>query len=661
MTDQKQQIKDTLRITDYYQFSKTKGGANQYVCPFCESGTGPNGTGAFTYYPQTNTFNCFSCNKNGDIFRFIEELDHIDYVEAYNKACNVLGLESNLKATESHTTHENGNNGKEYQNSENTPRNASNELIKRKQVEEYNKTQIIPQAIESFKSDTEAINYLEQRGISFEIALAYKVGCRYEENEKCLIFPNSNLTSYSYRSIKGNIKKQCKVASKGLFNSHALYEEGTDYVYITEAPIDALSILEVNENALALYGCSSYKPLLEQLQKKPTKKTLVLCFDNDKVGQEEQEKLINELKTNSKTSGIKYTCFNWNNAPQGVKDMNEYLTTDKARFTDSLHEATADMNDISNYLKYSFLNDIQDNHDRKRINTGFTILDNITGGLQRGLYVVASISSLGKTTFIHQISDNIASTGTKVLYFSLEQSKNELVSKSLNRHYYETTHNPKQINSLQLRNYNAPIDYNALIESYSKRVKNNMKVIEGNFNFTFDNLTEYVTEYVNKGNKDLVVVVDYLQILDYNNDYKLSDKEKTDKVITGLKRLSRDLNICIIAISSLNRSSYTSPVSYEALKESGAIEYTADCVLGLQLSVLDSQEYQSKKTETEKREMAKNEKAQTPRKVKLVCLKNRYGISSFEDSFKYYCERDLFYEDTTSEDTKTKFKNVPIV
>ena len=45
---------------------------------------------------------------------------------------------------------------------------------------------------------------------------------------------------------------------------------------------------------------------------------------------------------------------------------------------------------------------------------------------------------------------------------------------------------------------------------------------------------------------------------------------------------SRDFKIPVVVLSSMNRMSYADVISMAALKESGAIEYTADVCLGLQ-------------------------------------------------------------------------------
>ena len=56
-----------------------------------------------------------------------------------------------------------------------------------------------------------------------------------------------------------------------------------------------------------------------------------------------------------------------------------------------------------------------------------------------------------------------------------------------------------------------------------------------------------------------------------------------DKAVLELKRISRDFKLPVIAVSSLNRMSYGQRISMEAFKESGAIEYSSDVLIGLQL------------------------------------------------------------------------------
>ena len=68
-------------LCDYVQKITTiskNGGKNQYVCSLCNSGTGIHHSGAFTVYPNSNSYHCFACGENGDIFTLYGKINHID-------------------------------------------------------------------------------------------------------------------------------------------------------------------------------------------------------------------------------------------------------------------------------------------------------------------------------------------------------------------------------------------------------------------------------------------------------------------------------------------------------------------------------------------------------------------------------------------------------
>ena len=109
-----------------------------------------------------------------------------------------------------------------------------------------------------------------------------------------------------------------------------------------------------------------------------------------------------------------------------------------------------------------------------------------------------------------------------------------------------------------------------------------------------------------------------------------------------------DFQIPVIAISSVNRANYLTPIDFESLKESGCIEFTADVIWGLQLECLNNTVFEKASNIKEKRDLIKKEKSSNPRKIELVCLKNRYGVSNFSCYFDYYAKNDLFVERTSS-------------
>ena len=129
-----------------------------------------------------------------------------------------------------------------------------------------------------------------------------------------------------------------------------------------------------------------------------------------------------------------------------------------------------------------------------------------------------------------------------------------------------------------------------------------------------------------------VVVIDYLQIMAPNND-RATDKQNTDKAVLELKRLSRDLYTPVIAVSSFNRASYQGAVAMEAFKESGAIEYSSDVLIGLQFAGAG-------------KDLDLNEaRRKDPREIELVILKSRNGRTGdklgyyYHPLFNYYEEK----------------------
>ena len=120
------------------------------------------------------------------------------------------------------------------------------------------------------------------------------------------------------------------------------------------------------------------------------------------------------------------------------------------------------------------------------------------------------------------------------------------------------------------------------------------------------------------------MIIDYLQILAPYND-RATDKQNTDKAVMELKRISRDYKTPVIGISSFNRANYSVAVTMEAFKESGAIEYSSDILIGLQLKGAGKKDFD-----------ANEAKKKSPREIELVILKNRNGSTGDRIELQYY-------------------------
>ena len=86
----------------------------------------------------------------------------------------------------------------------------------------------------------------------------------------------------------------------------------------------------------------------------------------------------------------------------------------------------------------------------------------------------------------------------------------------------------------------------------------------------------------------------------------------------------------------------------EAFKESGAIEYAADVILGMQLRAVGSRTFD-----------LNAEKAKNPRELEIMILKQRYGVSGEALHYRYYAANDHFEEDSESGRSGGFFPELP--
>lgn len=128
----------------------------------------------------------------------------------------------------------------------------------------------------------------------------------------------------------------------------------------------------------------------------------------------------------------------------------------------------------------------------------------------------------------------------------------------------------------------------------------------------------------------------------------MTTKDTVDYHVKRLKELQTEYQLTMIVISSLNRQNYMTAIDFESFKESGGIEYTADVIWGLQLQCIHEKLFSSQNKINEKRQRIKEAKREIPRKIELVCLKNRFGISSYTCQFDYYPNFDWFKADLSN-------------
>jgi len=650
----RKEAKETLKtfLKEYVERVTSKSKGDMYVCPLCGSGTHTNGTGAFSITKDGLSWKCFSCGKGGDIFDLYGALNHTtDYDEQLLGLCELFNISIDSKGY------------KKTVKPVKQVKPVMNEHYKHSEVlVDQDLTDFF---LEAHKHISET-DYPQKRGLSKKVIDQFNLGYVAEwrhpkapptsPTSPRLIIP---ITRYSYlardtREIedipveqRSYIKSKVKTTQNEIswtFNADAL-KNAKSPIFVVEGEIDAMSIIEVGGEAVALGSISYIRSFLKLLETNKPSQPLVLALDNDQKGEEATQELMNGLKE------LNIPFFRYNPAGE-YKDANEALQRNREALTLAVLEV-ADMHEeernvyvkTSNayYLK-SFVDGIADSVNTEYIPTGFDKLDNVLeGGLYEGLYILGAITSLGKTTFMVQIADHIAQCGHDVLFFSLEMARSEIIAKSISRHtlqesvakvggdmYAKTTRGITTGKRYALYSSEEKEIIKECINIYGTYA-DHIYIIEGVGDIGVDQVRKAVEQHILYTGRAPVVFVDYLQILAPYNE-KATDKQNIDKAVIELKRISRDFKIPVLTLSSFNRANYKEAVM-EAFKESGAIEYSSDVLFGLQFKGAGSKDFNVNEA-----------KKQDPREVELILLKNRNGRTGDVLNFNFYPKFNYFEE-----------------
>jgi replicative DNA helicase len=206
------------------------------------------------------------------------------------------------------------------------------------------------------------------------------------------------------------------------------------------------------------------------------------------------------------------------------------------------------------------------------INTGYSILNHITGGWQdTDLIILAGRPSVGKTALALNFLRNAAST-VPVGMFNLEMGDSQLMRRLLcaeSKIYLDKFNNGKMtmeeletvvMSNDRINKLNIFIDDTGGIDIYELRSK--------------------ARRMVSKHGVKLIII-DYLQLMSGEGNKTQNREQEISSISRKLKALAKEIKIPVIALSQMNRDSEKSkrePILSD-LRESGAIEQDADMVL----------------------------------------------------------------------------------
>ncbi len=213
-----------------------------------------------------------------------------------------------------------------------------------------------------------------------------------------------------------------------------------------------------------------------------------------------------------------------------------------------------------------------DGHRSTGVLTGFTDLDEITGGFQPGdVIIIAGRPSMGKTALALNIAENMAVRGVGVGIFSLEMSKHQLVERLLAARSGIDLH--------RLRRMMLGKEHYSRLFSACGDLRDAPMYIDDLAGATLLQIRARARRLVSKHGVK-AIFIDYIQLITTGGRVE-SRQLEVSAISRGLKALARELNVPVVCLSQLNRS----PEQREGhrprlsdLRESGSLEQDADVV-----------------------------------------------------------------------------------
>lgn len=266
------------------------------------------------------------------------------------------------------------------------------------------------------------------------------------------------------------------------------------------------------------------------------------------------------------------------------------------------------------------------------VTTGFNDLDGLTGGMQPSdLVILAARPGMGKTAFVLNIATNAAMAGRKVAIFTLEMSKEQLMSRVLAT--------VARVDSSRLRKGDLSDEEQDRLMEGARRIyeRKDGLGIDETPGISLMELRSRCRRYHKENGLDMIII-DYLQLMTAGSGKPESREREISEISMGLKNLAKELAVPVIALAQLNRGVEGRPdkrPKLSDLRESGSMEQDADMIMFIY------------------RDEYYNPNSELTGIAEILIAKNRHGaLKSLKLAYQpqYVCFQNLFIEGGTAQD-----------
>jgi replicative DNA helicase len=219
---------------------------------------------------------------------------------------------------------------------------------------------------------------------------------------------------------------------------------------------------------------------------------------------------------------------------------------------------------------------VADGHVAPVIPTGIPGLDRMIGGGLKGgkQVIIAARPSIGKSSLAEQVCINAAAAGYPSAVFSQEMSNDELTDRA--------TANLGRIELDNVISGRLDKDEASRLTEALERLRNLPLYLDDQAGLTLHDIGAKA-RMLKRQHGIRVIAIDYLQLCASSGKVSADSRHhQIEELSRGIKTLARQLDVCFLSLSQLNREvekRTTGKPVLSDLKESGAIEEDADIVM----------------------------------------------------------------------------------
>ena len=528
-------LKNKSKISDFILSSTTgklRGNKGMALCPFHGEKTA-----SMSFTDEENLFHCFGCKEGGDIFKYIQMINNVEFQESVEIAADKYSF--NLTYTDS-----------KFET------NQKNLIDQIKKIADF-----FIRNMNEVKS-TEALDYLKNRKLDGEDIKNYKLGFA-EKDEKTIIqyCKNNNMSDADFKKLgllseKGNFLFKNRIifpitnfrSEVVGFGGRALEDFGPKYLNSSESSIykknrtlyflpnflkdvkkhkfvviveGYFDVIAFNKLGYSNVASPSGTALTIQQLSQVSKYTdeIYLCFDNDQAGIEATKRIV-EIKNNiSKDLNI-YSI----SLPSKYKDISEFYESAEK----NIDNLISDKKDLVEFCIDDLI-DKEGEANKKKIFSAYKKFSNYLSPLEKDLSIEYLGKKLGinKETLVNELSfkeDLITTTINQSE--NVEENKHietfkDIFISNLIKNKFDLKDNEKEL-----------LELNIELNEQIKAIKSNLDSTENdkynNISFSEEQLEEAIVR--------LILFYSELKIQDLINQIDLSKDTSLFPEVEELKK-----------------------------------------------------------------------------------------------------------------------------